>query len=733
MPNSNDTILDEQRGSRGLGSVSRPGDTVAPPTPPQFGWTSLSAEHSLIWTASGSTAADDYPADMTTSGSVSIGGSIIGELETSYDQDWFKVSLTAGRLYAFDLKGAASGGGTLSDTNLRLLDPSVSYVSFDSDSGMGPDARLVYSPVVDGTYYLDVSGGGNSVGGTYTLVAADIGADDHIGSSATTSPLTMGGTTAGNIQFYNDVDWFRLELAAGRVYVFEMQGGDTGGGVPLGTFLLLLDGSSHQLASNTGYGTSGNAMISYSPDTSGTFYLAAQSTNNGTDLSTGSYTITASDLGADDHGDDIATAGTLAMGGTASGNLQYSGDQDWFKVDLTAGRIYAFDLKGASSGGGTLADPSLSLIDGAGYYLGFDADSGGGTDARLVYSPLSDGTFYLSAFNSSSATGTYTLTASDLGADDYLANPSTAGSITVGGTASGNIQFSGDNDWLGIELTAGRNYVFELKGAASGGGTLPEATLYLLSGTGEYQTLGTNVGMGSTISTSFSPLYSSTYYLSVQSNSTGTYTLTATDIGGDDYSGGIDTTGTLVAGGAASGAHEIPNDQDWFRIDLTAGRIYAFDLRGAASGGGTLSDPRLALLDGAATPIAHTGYNGMGADARLIYSPSSDGTFHLSAEGINNATGTYTLVATDLGADDYPGGSSTNGLLSMGGTATGTIQFSDDRDWFRIELTAGRVYSFDMKGVDSGGGTLAAPFLLLKRSEERRGGQECRSRWSPYH
>ncbi len=716
MSNSNDTILDEQRDDREPGTASCPWNIVPPPTPPHFGWNSLTAEHSLIWTASGSTTADDYPADTTTSGTVSVGGSIIGELETSYDQDWFKVSLTAGRLYAFDLKGAASGGGTLSDTDLRLLDPSVSYVSYDWDSGIGPDARLVYSPVVDGTFYLDVSGGGNSVGGTYTLVASDIGADDHLGSSATTSPLALGGTTSGNIQFYNDADWFRIALTAGQVYAFEMQGGDTGSGIPLGTYLQLLDSGSYPLASSTGYGLSSNARISFSPDSSGTYFLSAKSINNANGIFTGTYTITAADLGADDYGDDIATAGTLAVGATATGSIQFSNDQDWLRVNLTAGRIYAFDLMGVASGGGTLADPGLSLMDGAGYYLAFDADSGAGTDARLIYSPLGNATLYLAAFGSGS-TGSYTLVATDIGADDYPGSSATTGTLNVGGTVSGNIQYSGDVDWVAITLTAGRNYVFDMKGVDAGVGTLSNPSLYLLDGAGNYLTSGSS-GVVTYASVSYSPPANGTYFLSAQGASTGTYTLTAADIGGDDYAGGIDTTGTLVVGGAALGAHEIPNDRDWFRIELTAGEIYAFDLKGAASGGGTLSDPRLALLDGATTSIADTGYNGVGSDARLIYSPSRNGTFYLSAEGINNATGTYTLVATDLGADDYPSGSATNASLAIGGTVTGNIQFNGDQDCLRITLTAGRVYTFDMKGVDSGGGTLSAPFLFLMDSAE---------------
>ena len=64
---------------------------------------------------------DDYSADRFTAGTVAVGGSATGDIETAHDQDWFAVELVAGRTYQFDLGGSPSEGGTLRDTFLRAI------------------------------------------------------------------------------------------------------------------------------------------------------------------------------------------------------------------------------------------------------------------------------------------------------------------------------------------------------------------------------------------------------------------------------------------------------------------------------------------------------------------------------------------------------------------------------------------------------------------------------------
>ena len=52
---------------------------------------------------------DDYASTTQTTGTVPVGGSATGEIETSRDRDWFAVTLEAGTTYRIDLNGSRTG------------------------------------------------------------------------------------------------------------------------------------------------------------------------------------------------------------------------------------------------------------------------------------------------------------------------------------------------------------------------------------------------------------------------------------------------------------------------------------------------------------------------------------------------------------------------------------------------------------------------------------------------
>ena len=61
--------------------------------------------------------------------------------------------------------------------------------------------------------------------------------------------------------------------------------------------------------------------------------------------------------------------------------------------------------------------------------------------------------------------------------DDYSESIHTAGEVTVGGSAAGNIETAGDRDWFAVELVAGRTYQIDLRGSPTGDGTLSDTFL----------------------------------------------------------------------------------------------------------------------------------------------------------------------------------------------------------------------------------------------------------------
>ena len=74
----------------------------------------------------------------------------------------------------------------------------------------------------------------------------------------------------------------------------------------------------------------------------------------------------------------------------------------------------------------------------------------------------------------------------------------------------------------------------------------------------------------------------------------------------------------------------------------------------------------------------------------------------------------YTFVLTDItdSEDDYLGAEETTGTVAVGGSVTGNLEVDNDVDWFKVRLEEGKSYRIRMRGSESGGGTLADPFVV---------------------
>ena len=56
--------------------------------------------------------------------------------------------------------------------------------------------------------------------------------------------------------------------------------------------------------------------------------------------------------------------------------------------------------------------------------------------------------------------------------------------------------------------------------------------------------------------------------------------------------------------------------------------------------------------------------------------------------------------------DDYASNLQTAGRVTVGGSVTGEIEIAQDRDWYAVALVAGTTYRIDLKGRETGDGTL---------------------------
>lgn len=119
---------------------------------------------------------DDFAGSTVTLGVVPVGGSVTGNIETKADTDWFKVLVTAGHTYRFDLEGRVTGGGTLIDALLGLRSASGGLLVLSDDEGEGQNAQITFKAAASGPLYLAAAGHptADPAVGTYKLSATDL-------------------------------------------------------------------------------------------------------------------------------------------------------------------------------------------------------------------------------------------------------------------------------------------------------------------------------------------------------------------------------------------------------------------------------------------------------------------------------------------------------------------------------------------------------------------------------
>ena len=729
-------LIDDPVEDSGETFVLRLNDAVGARTEASEGvGTIRNSEHDTI-VSEGDT---DFPAGTTTTGKVAVGGSATGEIGDGGDLDWFAVTLEASKTYRFDLEGWRTAAGTLLDPYLRgLFDADGTLIASTTDDNAGPglNSRLDFAAEEAGTYYVSAGARGNREG-TYTLTVTDITGgvpDDYTGGTGTTGTVAVGGTATGEINDGGDLDWFAVTLVAGRTYRFDLEGRATDAGTLHDPYLRGIYDADGNLIDGTTVddgGTGGNSRLHFTAEEAGIYYVSAGAWR---DLE-GTYTLRVTDLTSsisDDYTTGTGTAGTVAVGGSATGEIDFHHDRDWFAVTLVAGKTYLFDLEGSLTRAGTLFDPYLrGIYDADGILIPGTADNNGGHlwNARATFTAAEAGTYYVSAGANGASEGSYRLSVTEVTAgvpDDYTDGIGTTGRVAVGGSVTGEIESDGDLDWFAVTLEAGRTYRFDLEGRDTRAGTLSEPTLqgiYDSAGNPIHGAMDYNGGWNWNARLHFTAPGDGTYYVSAAGSPDreGTYRLAVSDVSSsisDDYTTGTGTAGRVSVGGSARGEIDFDHDRDWFAVTLAANKTYRFDLEGSQTSSGTLTDPYLwGIYDAAGSLIPGTADDNGGPrlNSRVDFAPTQAGTYYVSAGVVwNTGEGTYTLRATDITngiPDDYLAGTGTTGRVTVGGSATGEIDFHDDRDWFAVTLEAGRNYLFDLKGLPTGSGTLRDPYL----------------------
>ena len=450
---------------------------------------------------------DDHTNSAAGATPIAVPSTTDGVTEVAGDDDFFKVSLTAGTAYLFE-----TILGTNTDTRLELLDTDgTTRLAFDDGFPFPATEEIIFVPTVSGDYFLNVDGFDTNTG-TYMLDVSELPPDDHGNTAATATPVAVPSTTNGETEFVGDLDFFMVSLIAGVTYDFEIIWG-----THTDTTLELLDtDGTTQIQFEDEISTP--ETITFTPTVSGDYFLNV----GGWDTTTGTYMLDVSaSFPPDDHGNIAATATPVAVPSTTSGEIEFNGDPDVFSVNLMAGTEYRF-----LTILGTLGESALRLFDIDGTTeLDFDRDGGPGSSSVICFTPTVTGMYFLQVTeDGNNATGTYMLDVSVV-VDDHGDDHTTATPVGVSSKTDGEIEVPEDDDFFQVSLMADVEYTFETVL-----GTLTDTVLTLFDVDGT-TLLDTNddiaflANLASRIV--FTPVLNGDYFLKVEGfgNETGTYML----------------------------------------------------------------------------------------------------------------------------------------------------------------------------------------------------------------
>lgn len=399
---------------------------------------------------------------------------------------------------------------------------------------------------------------------------------------------------------------------------------------------------------------------------------------------------------ADDYAASTATTGTVAIGGTTTGSIETANDVDWFKVTLTAGKTYRFEMRGADSGDGTLADPFLSIRDSSGTILASSDDGDVNLNSDLLFKAPNSDTYYLSADAAlAGQTGTYRITAVEMSANQVLPTLTIAPSSTPAAegnsgstvftflvTRTGDLSSASSASWAvtgnGAQPANGADFI---------GSSLPSGTVSFAPGQAT-ASITINVAGDTTLEPDEGFLVSLLNPVGASLGSSEPGTSISQSASG--RSGVSESLYTLVAGGGTLTLNydmlSLPD-----RADIYVNGTLAVNTNGAVTGAGTLTvPPNVTLNAGDTIRVVMTGGDLDTAwDYTLNYSGGIQALNYLVAGTITNDDQAapppvaYTVAGT-LGNDvliptagnRYLGGAGNDTYVVSPSTLSGTVTAS---------------------------------------------------------
>ena len=672
----------------------------------------------------------DLPGDTTTTGRLVVDGAgVKGQHASARDADWYAVSLDAGVDYQFDVVDAPPVYllKIHDDQGTELRTSAIAPVG-DTPYYQHPNRvnSLPFRTDQAGAYYVSIASpkGGHAPDRVYTLSAQS---DDYSADTSTTAVAELGELTRVYLMrtssdpddtATNDVDWVRASLLANVRYHISFDVGKC----PQTAVIEGIHDADGTAIPMTSSSKACSASMYFTPTTKGDYYIAV--TGKGSQFVDkedvdadgrlkGTYHDRYPFIGADAvlvvslvvnycTGESLDTlrdaltplsepsggdlpAGTSAssrapIGSSVTGNIESATDRDWFRVRFNGRigeRVYWLELKGADTGDGTLEDPLIvGIYDRQGTFIPYsrvlgqsktrDNDSGYGRNAITDFTAPCAGDYFVAVAGFEGSTGAYTLSVTDI--------TDTSTSIPI--ESVGETWFV---EW-GVDTAEEGNDVDYLIGNLAPGlpATVPAHDPRNSEPTELYDTNQRgNAGASALFRLGVVP--DRDYRLEIR--------VPETTDGRPANVGFIVFRGYLPyydLGDVDEGQRSFVFNF-WLVDDQRNGDISM-----------EFKAPRFYEVRGRNIP------------SRLLVGFEL-GEYHFDPGDV------YTFVLTDItdSEDDYLGAEETTGTVAVGGSVTGNLEVDNDVDWFKVRLEEGKSYRVSMRGTESGGGTLADPFLSI--------------------
>lgn len=646
----------------------------------------------------------DPPGDNTTTARLNPSQQISGTLYPAGDKDWFRLSVTPGQRYSFALNGVAEGETTL-DPLLNLYSSSGELINGNDDANGTLNSALNYVPSAAGEIFVEARGFSDEAAGAYTLnvTTGPVPPDDAGNDASTRAQATAGRAITGAIESEGDVDWYRLRARTNQRYTITLNGGQDSGQLS-DPYLRIVGADGNEIAANDDH-EGLNSMLEFTPSSNGDVYIEASAFGG---QATGSYTLNVNSARAptDNVSGDSWTRGRISLGQTVTENLDFTGDKDWYRIQLEGGQSYRFSLNSNAEAATPLADPLIKIFNSDSVEQIMDDDSGGNLNSYVEFTAPESGYFFVEARGfTEDATGGYVLRAQG---GDIPADATTDAELSAdGGFRTGVLSPAGDRDWYRINLAAGQGLRIAVGGADMPPGPLgdPYIAIYDSAGTSLAENDDANGELNSWLE--FSAPAEGAYYLEVRGfnaeDATGAYSInvTAGEIGASG-----ETAEYMQAAGPRSSVIGAPGDVDWFAVELIEGRAYRINLE---STDGTL-DPVVTLYNSESAQIATDDDGGTGTNAYLSYTPVTGGLHYVAASAYENqGSGAYTLRIIDT---EVPGTLGTDEILTADGDdRLSRIDIPGDLDTYSVMLEGGVRYTIEVRGA--GDNPLADPFVAV--------------------